>query len=76
MQRLRVRRRIHQFVLDGLFLALIAHFFVTGNVVPNAVVSLFRDQPQVAVVTEPVLVPNQAPNSAPAIENVDLLPET
>jgi hypothetical protein len=76
MRKIRVRRRIHQFVLDGLFIALIAHFMITGSLVPNAIVGLFRDQPQIAVVTEPVIAPDQAPRVAPAIEDSDLLPET
>jgi hypothetical protein len=76
MRRTRVRRRLHQLVLDGLFIALMAHFFVTGSLVPSALVGLFRDQPQVAVVTEPAIAPEQAPQILPAIENSDLFPET
>jgi hypothetical protein len=76
MQKTRVQRRLHQLVLDGLFVALIAHFLITGSIVPNALVGLFRDQPQIAVVAEPMIAPDQAPKTAPAIENGDLLPET
>jgi len=76
MQITRIRRRVHQFVLDGLFIALVAHFLLTGSLVPSALVGLFRDQPQIAVVTEPVLVPDQAPDTAPVIEGGDVLPET
>jgi hypothetical protein len=76
MQKNRVRRRLHQFVLDGLFIALIAHFFITGALVPNSLVALFKDQPQIAVVADPVSDLDQSPGVSPAIESSDLLPET
>ncbi len=76
MQKIRVRRKPRQLVLDGLFVVLLLHFFVTGSVVPAALVDLFRDQPQIVVSTEPALIPGQDPDSDPQIEEDDLHPET
>jgi hypothetical protein len=76
MQKNRVRRRLHQFVLDGLFIALIAHFFITGAIVPHTLIALFRDQPQIVVVTEPVPDLQPGPESLPANEGGELSPET
>ena len=68
MQISSIRRQPRQLLLDGLFIALLAHFFITGSVVPNALVDLFRDQPQIVVSTEP--------DAAPIVEDVEGLPET
>ena len=72
----RIRRQPRQLVLDGLFVALLLHFFVTGQVVPSAFVELFRVQPQIVVSTEPELTPDDVPGTSPVIEDGDLLPET
>ena len=63
MDRFLIRRRLQQFVLDGLFVALLAHFFVTGSVAPSSLIDLFRDQPAIVVASEPVHphVPGEAP---------------
>jgi hypothetical protein len=71
-----LRRRPRQLLLDGLFVAMMVHFLVTGYVVPQALVELFRDQPQVVVSVEPELVPETLPEEAPIIDDGDLLPET
>ncbi|HLG12487.1 MAG TPA: hypothetical protein VI876_12075 [Dehalococcoidia bacterium] len=65
MRRFGIHRRLQQLVLDGLFVALLLHFFVTGHVVPPAFVDLFRDQPAVVVV-RPVDGPQLSPDAAPA----------
>jgi hypothetical protein len=75
MYRHRLTRAPRQLVLDTLFVVLLAHFFVTGSVVPHAVVNLFRDQPQIVVSTEPGVLP-EGPDSSPIIEDGDLPPET
>jgi hypothetical protein len=68
MQISSIRRQPRQLLLDGLFIALLAHFFITGSVVPHALVDLFRDQPQIVVSTEP--------DAAPIVEDDEGLPET
>ena len=68
MQISSIRRQPRQLLLDGLFIALLAHFFITGSVVPHALVDLFRDQPQIVVSTEP--------DTAPIVEDAEGLPET
>lgn len=67
MQRFRIQRRLHQLVLDALFVALVGHFFVTGSVVPHAVIDFFRDDPQVSVVSEPADV--SPIDARPALED-------
>jgi hypothetical protein len=76
MRQIRVQRRPRQLVLDGLFVALLLHFFVTGSVIPNLVVDLFRDQPQIVVSTEPSSTPRQDSEPEPLVEENDMLPET
>jgi hypothetical protein len=76
MQNIRVRRQPRQLVLDGLFVALLLHFFVTGHVVPSMLVDLFRDQPQIVVSVEPETVPELAPEAAPLNEDGEFPPET
>jgi hypothetical protein len=72
-QRFGLRRRLSELFLDALFVALLAHFFFTGHVVPPALVDLLRDNPQVVAVSP--LEPGQhGPDSAPA--NNDSLDET
>lgn len=63
-------------MLDGLFVVLILHFFVTGSIVPSPLIDLFRDQPQIVVSTEPVHVPRHDSESAPLIDEGDVAPET
>ncbi|HWC29298.1 MAG TPA: hypothetical protein VG845_04365, partial [Dehalococcoidia bacterium] len=65
MQGFRLRRRFQELVLDAIFVGLLAHFFVTGHVVPPAFIDLFRDQPAVVAVS-PHESPAQAPEPAPA----------
>jgi hypothetical protein len=55
---------LHQLLLDGMFVALVAHFLVTGHVVPPALIDLLRHDPQVVVVTP--LDSHSAPDTAPA----------
>ena len=76
MEMSRVRRRPRQLFLDGLFAVMVLHFFVTGNIVPQPLIDLFHDQPQVVVSVEPELIPDVAPVEAPLTEEGDLLPET
>ena len=76
MQKILIHRQPRQLFLDGLFVVLVMHFFITGSIVPGVLVDLFRDQPQIVVSTEPALIPAQDPEGGPAIEEGDLLPET
>ena len=76
MEMSRIRRRPRQLFLDGLFAVMVLHFFVTGNIVPQPLIDLFHDEPQVVVSVEPEVLPNVAPADAPLIEDGELIPET
>jgi len=76
MHKIRHRRQPHQLILDGLFVVLLLHFFVTGSIVPGGLVDLFREKPQIVVSTEPAHLPEQDSESTPSIEEDDPLPET
>jgi hypothetical protein len=72
MRMRRIQRKPRQLLLDGLFAVLVAHFLLTGTIVPTALVELFRDQPQIVVSTEPA----HSPDGAPVLDEGDPLPET
>jgi hypothetical protein len=55
--------RLRELVLDATFVILVAHFLATGHVVPPALVELFRDQPQVVVISPIDSTPETAPAS-------------
>ena len=76
MRRIRVHRQLQQLVLDGLFVALLLHFFVTGSLVPSPIVELFRDQPQIVASTEPTHLPARDIDNFPLGEEGEALPET
>jgi hypothetical protein len=76
MDKIRHGRQLRQLTLDGLFVVLLLHFFVTGSIVPGALLDLFRENPQIVVSTEPAHLPRQDSESAPLIVDGDLLPET
>jgi hypothetical protein len=76
MEITRAKRRPRQLFLDVFFAAMVMHFFVTGNIVPQPLIDLFHDQPQVVVSVEPEFIPDVAPAEAPLIEDGETLPET
>jgi hypothetical protein len=76
MPKMRVGRAPRQLALDGLFVALLLHFFVTGHVVPAPLVALFRDEPQIVVSVEPESLPEQPGQPLPWSEDGDFPPET
>jgi hypothetical protein len=61
MQTLGLPRRLRELILNATFVTLVAHFLATGHVVPPALVELFRDQPQIVVIS-----PIDSPETAPA----------
>jgi hypothetical protein len=75
MQMNHIGRRPRQLLLDGLFAIMVLHFFATGNIVPQPLIDLFHDQPQIVVSVEPELIPDVAPNELPLIEDIELRPE-
>ncbi len=68
MQRFGLHRRLQQLILDAMFIALLAHFFITGHVVPPALIDLLTDQPQVVAIS-PIDPPRHSPQTAPASDD-------
>jgi hypothetical protein len=60
------QRRTRDLLLNIVFVGWVLHILVTGRLLPNEVVGLFRDEPPVAVLVEPA-VPASEPSDLPAM---------